>query len=129
MAASTGYGMAAHRVLWWSIVVAVVALHGLAIDWLADHLVPLDARSAGAMTPMQAASVRELRPTEPPRAPPAPRTTRKASRKPTPGPATHVAEAPAEAASQAMPAEQASASAPALAAATAVPAGAASSSA
>jgi hypothetical protein len=51
---------------WWVIVVGVVLAHGAATHWLGEQLLALDARQAGSMRRMQAAYVRELRPTAPP---------------------------------------------------------------
>jgi hypothetical protein len=73
---------------------AVLAAHGVVVQWLADRLVALDARQASRIPRMQAAYVRELRPTPPPAAPPAP-APRRAPRRPATAPA------PAAAASQA----------------------------
>ena len=77
----------------------VLAVHALAMRWLAHQLVLLDTRPASAMQRMQAAYVRELRPALPAAAPPPGRqATRPLSRK-RPVPAAAASE-PAPAASQ-----------------------------
>lgn len=74
---------AAWGVIHWGLLVAVVlALHALAMRWLAQELVMLDTRPAPTLQRMQAAYVRELRP-EPAAAAPPPlrRTPRAIARK------------------------------------------------
>jgi hypothetical protein len=116
---------------WWLIVAAVLALHGLVMGWLSDQLLALDARQAGSrIARMQAAYVRELRPTAPPAAPrpPAPRRAAR-SRAKAPVPAEAAASQPhppgrqeAQAADEA--AAAASSNSPAAAASAAAVAGA-----
>jgi hypothetical protein len=83
-------------------VVAVLAAHALATRWLAQQIVALDTRPAGAIQHMQAAYVRELRPEQPPAAqPPLRRAPRPAVRKrPVQAAAPASTPAAAEAASQ-----------------------------
>jgi hypothetical protein len=109
----------------------VLALHGLVMGWLSDQLLALDARQAGSrIARMQAAYVRELRPTAPPAAPrpPAPRRAAR-SRAKAPVPAEAAASQPhppgrqeAQAADEA--AAAASSNSPAAAASAAAVAGA-----
>lgn len=103
-----GTGPAWRHGRWWLIVAAVLAMHGLVMGWLSDQLLALDARQASSrMARMQAAYVRELRPTAPPAAPrpPAPRRVPRQQ-----------AAAPAEAASRPRPDVRPEAQAPAEAA-------------
>ena len=90
------------RIHWWILVAVVLAVHALATRWLAHQIVALDTRPAGAIQPMQAAYVRELRPEQPPAAqPPVRRAPRPAARKrPVQAAAPASAPAVAEAASQ-----------------------------
>jgi len=90
------------RIHWWILVAVVLAAHALATRWLAHQIVALDTRPAGAIQPMQATYVRELRPEQPPAAqPPVRRAPRPAARKrPVQAAAPASAPAAAEAASQ-----------------------------
>jgi hypothetical protein len=120
-----GTGPAWRHARWWLIVAAVVALHGLVMGWLSEQLLALDARQASSrMARMQAAYVRELRPTAPPAAPkpPAPhRAPRPRAAAPVPAEAASrpapEAREPAQAAAEAASAASASAWATAASAA------------
>lgn len=114
------------RLQWCLLVALVLAVHAIAMRWLAHELVTLDTRPAGTMQRMQAAYVRELRP-EPPAAAPPPvrRAPRPAARK-RPLQATAPASAPAPAESASAPPAEASAVASAASEAAALPEPAAS---